>query len=144
MENTIDYSGAPRGFALCSSTVCVKADSCLRHLAFEAASHDEPFLHMVNPYLAEQSPQGCKHFVETKKVRYARGFMQLVRTMPVGVAPTFRSTLFSLFGRKKYYRYRKGDILISPEVQARIVATVNRLGIQVEDCFDAYEERFNW
>lgn len=144
MENTIDYSGAPNGFALCSSTVCGKADCCLRRLAFEAASHEKPFFYMVNPYLAEQSTKGCKHFTEAKKVRYARGFVKLTRVLPVGVASTFRNNLISFFGRKKYYHYRRGLKLIPPTAQAHIVDTVKQLGVQVDDCFDSYEEYLNW
>lgn len=117
MENTLDYSGAPHGFALCSSTVCGKADSCLRHLAFKASSPEEPFLRMVNPYLAEQSTQGCKHFAEARKKRFARGFMKLARVMPVGVATTFRSNLIFAFGRKKFYHIARATFLSRPKIK---------------------------
>ena len=48
------------------------------------------------------------------------------------------------FGRKVYYQIRKGERLIHPDEQQLIVSLVKSLGVEFADCFDAYEEAYDW
>ena len=73
-----------------------------------------------------------------------RGFVKLMRTLPRAKAEELRSMLVEQFGLYNYYRYRRGEFLMTPEIQERITRIASELGIGTPLVFDSIEERTHW
>ena len=86
----------------------------------------------------------CNKYLSNTPVRYARGFINLTKSLTVATADRFRNRMIGQFGRKVYYQIRKGERLIHPDEQQLIVSLVKSLGVEFADCFDAYEEAYDW
>ena len=125
---TFDYSQVPYGFGLCASADCPKASTCLRHIALEHAPVKYPFLPTLTP----------------QKLQAMKGKCELLNSLMVSVSDTFRCRLISHFGRKNYYLARKGDWLIKPADQQYIIRLAKECGLQLDDYFDDYVDRYNW
>ncbi len=142
---TIDFSQVPYGFGMCASDSCSKTSTCLRHIALENAPVEYAFLPTLTPNkLAAISGESCEYYCSSEKVHYAKGFTQTLNLLSVGVASTFRWQLISYFGRKNFYLARKGELLLTPDEQQFVVQQARELGLQCDDYFDAYEDRYNW
>ena len=54
------------------------------------------------------------------------------------------SHLMSYFGRRTYYRIRKGERLLTPSEQQRILNILKNCGATHLQNFDAYVEDYDW
>lgn len=52
--------------------------------------------------------------------------------------------LMSYLGRRTYYRSRKGERLLSPSEQQRILNILKSCGVTAPQEFDAYVEDYDW
>lgn len=59
-------------------------------------------------------------------------------------AVAVKRKLIDFFGRTKYYRYSRGDKLISPEEQSNIKAIFVANGLSDEIEFDQYIEQYHF
>ena len=91
-----------------------------------------------------QTEGDCPYYRSTEKVRYARGFVRMIRSLPVNVSEAVAQRLIARFGRNAYYDMRKGKRAIAPAEQEIILAVVAECGAQQEFLFDAYEEKHAW
>lgn len=143
MKN-FDYLQAPYGFGLCASADCLKASTCLRHIALEHASAEFPFLPTLTPQKLAAMKGNCEYYRPNTVVRYARGFVRTANLLTVSAADTFRWRLIAYFGRKNYYLARKGERLINPEEQNYIINQAKQLGVQLDEYFDKYIDGYSW
>ena len=67
-----------------------------------------------------------------------------MNSLTVSVSGTFRWRLISHLGRKNYYLARKGDWVIKPADQQYIIRLAKECGLQLDDYFDDYVDRYNW
>ena len=65
-------------------------------------------------------------------------------TLPHKIHNLAITYLQGMFNGRNYYRVRKGERLLSPEEQERVLNLLNRLGAQGPFEFDAYIEDYNW
>lgn len=79
-----------------------------------------------------------------EKVRYARGFVRMVRTLPVNISEMVMHKLIARFGRNGYYDMRKGKLAIAPAEQEIIRIVVAECDAQQEAEFDGYEMGYQW
>ena len=79
-----------------------------------------------------------------EKVQYARGFVRMVRTLPVNISEMVMHKLIAHFGRNGYYDMRKGKLAIAPAEQEVIRTVVAECGAQQEVEFDSYEMDYQW
>ena len=86
----------------------------------------------------------CPCYTDSTPVAYARGFVKLMRTLPRAKAEELRSMLVEQFGLYNYYRYRRGEFLMTPEIQETITRIASELGIDTPLVFDGKEERTYW
>lgn len=86
----------------------------------------------------------CPCYTDSTPAVYARGFVKLMRTLPRAKAEELRSMLVEQFGLYNYYRYRRGEFLMTPEIQERITRIASELGIGTPLVFDSIEERTHW
>lgn len=64
--------------------------------------------------------------------------------MSVNQSKSVIVSLISLFGQRTYYRVRKGERLLSPVEQQRVLNVLKRHGVPLPQEFDAYIEEYDW
>ena len=132
----------PNNYTLCTQSDCPKAATCLRHVATKMMPAEVKTWQIVSPAYLAQTEGECPMFRSAKKVMYARGFVRMIRSLPVNVSETVAHKLISRFGRNAYYDMRKGKRAIAPDEQEIICAVVAECGAQQEVTFDSYEEGY--
>ena len=134
----------PNNYTLCIKGDCPKAANCLRHAAVTMMPAEVERWQIVSPAYLAQMEGECPHYRSAEKVQYARGFVRMIRTLPVNISEMVAHKLIARFGRNAYYDMRKGKRVISPTEQEVIIAVVAECGAQQEVVFDSYEENFQW
>ena len=134
----------PNEYALCTQNDCPKAATCLRHAAVAMMPSDVRTWRIVSPAYLAQTEGECPYYRSTEKVVYARGFVRMIRSLPVSISETVAKKLITRFGRNAYYDMRKGKRAIAPAEQEIILTVVAECGAQQEFLFDAYEEMYSW
>ena len=131
-------------YTLCIKGDCPKAAMCLRYKATLMIPADVMKWSILSPaYLAKIEGE-CPHYRSAGKVKYARGFVRMIRTLPVNISEMVAQKLIARFGRNAYYDMRKGKRAIAPAEQEIILTVVAECGAQQEVVFDSYEEGYQW
>jgi len=78
------------------------------------------------------------------KQAYARGVIGMRERMPYRQMQEAASRLLNHFGRRTYYRVRKGERPLSPNEQKNILNILEQCGIGDPGKFDAYFETYDW
>ena len=134
----------PNNYTLCIKGDCSKASNCLRHVAVAMMPAEVERWQIVSPAYLAQMEGECPMYRSAEKVQYARGFVRMVRTLPVNVAEMVMHKLIARFGRNGYYDMRKGKRPIAPADQEVIRTVVAECGAQQEVEFDDYEMDYQW
>ncbi len=139
----LDYSEVPAYFAHCAAD-CPQASACLRRLAYDELPADKSFVLMVVPRLLTPSAGACKFFLSSERARYARGFIKMASTLQMARAKDFRDRLIASLGRKKYYKARKGEYVLTPKEQQQVLSLLRSMGANTDIGFDGYTYRHVW
>ena len=131
-------------YTLCIKGDCPKAAMCLRYKATQMMPAEVQKWSILSPAYLAQIENECPHYRSAEKVQYARGFVRMIRTLPVNIAEMVAHKLIARFGRNAYYDMRKGKRTIAPAEQEIIRTVVTECGAQQEVVFDSYEENFQW
>lgn len=142
--NTQMNEKVPTNYTLCIKGDCPKAATCLRHRATQMMQADVQRWSILSPAYLVQIEGECPHYRSDEKVQCARGFVRMIRTLPVNISEMVAHTLIARFGRNTYYDMRKGKRAIAPAEQEIILAVVAECGAQQEVVFDSYEENYQW
>ena len=134
----------PANYTLCTKSDCPKATMCLRYKATQMMPAEVHAWNILSPVHLEQIEGDCPHYRLAEKVQYARGFVHMVRTLPVNISEMVAHKLIACFGRNAYYDMRKGKRAIAPAEQGIICTVVSECGAQQEVVFDSYEANFQW
>ncbi|MBQ8968190.1 MAG: hypothetical protein IJ064_00445 [Bacteroidaceae bacterium] len=129
------YEDVPALWAVCPNGDCPRAHECLRHHAYTLAPKTEKQHLSVLPQAWQEGP--CTEFAEDRPQRLAWGMTRLFRGIPEWKATAIRHELYDLFGAERtYYRYRRGEYVITPEVQQQIADLFARHGITAPRQYD--------
>ena len=134
----------PTNYMLCIKSDCPKAATCLRYKATQMMPTEVKTWSILSPAYLAQMKGECPHYRLAEKVRYARGFVRMIRTLPVNISEMVAQKLIARFGRNAYYDMRKGKRTIAPTEQEVIRTVVAECGALQEVVFDSYEENFQW
>ena len=134
----------PVNYTLCIKRDCPKAAMCLRYKATLMIPAEVHTWSILSPAYLAQTEGECPHYRSAEKVRYARGFVRMIRTLPVNISEMVAQKLIARFGRNAYYDMRKGKRAIAPAEQEIILTVVAECGAQQEVVFDSYEEDYQW
>ena len=134
----------PTNYTLCIKGDCPKAANCLRHVAVAMMPAEVQRWSIVSPAYLAQMEGECPMYRSAEKVRYARGFVRMVRTLPVNISEMVMHKLIARFGRNGYYDMRKGKLAIAPAEQEIIRIVVAECDAQQEVEFDGYEMGYQW
>ena len=144
-QKTPQTSGeVPTSYTLCIKGDCPKAAMCLRYKATQMMPGEVQKWSILSPAYLAQIEGECPHYRSAEKVQYARGFVRMIRTLPVNISEMVAQKLIARFGRNAYYDMRKGKRAIAPAEQEVIRTVVAECGALQEVVFDAYEENFQW
>ena len=144
MTTTKTSGEVPTSYTLCIKGDCPKAAMCLRYKATQMMPAEVQKWSIFSPAYLAQMKGECPHYRSAEKVQYARGFVRMIRTLPVNISEMVAHKLIARFGRNAYYDMRKGKRAIAPTEQEVIIAVVAECGAQQEVVFDSYEENFQW
>ena len=144
MDKGIDLEQMPQNYLMCTHASCTKCHKCLRYAAYESLPDTETTFRIVSPkYLAVQT-DGCPYFRSSAKVHYAKGFIGILESLPVKVWKSVVYKLQFLYNRRTFYRYRKGEKLLPPKEQERILSLIRQNGVENIPDFDAYIDDYAW
>ena len=76
----------PNNYTLCITGDCPKASNCLRHAAVSMMPTEVQKWSIISPAYLAQMEGECPHYRSAEKVQYARGFVRMMRTLPVNVS----------------------------------------------------------
>ncbi|WP_288837980.1 DUF6078 family protein [uncultured Bacteroides sp.] len=144
MKENINYTQIPFDYALCLDHECPKAANCLRQLSAQSMPADKDYWNIVSPKRLAALKGDCPFFRTCEKVRYAKGFMNLLDNLPYNKRRTVISCLIAHFGQRTYYRIRKGERLLSPDEQRTVLNIIGQPEANIESAFDAYVEGYAW
>lgn len=144
-QKTPQTSGeVPTSYTLCIKSDCPKAAMCLHYKATQMIPADVMKWSILSPAYLAQTEGECPHYRSAEKVKYARGFVRMIRTLPVNISEMVAQKLIARFGRNAYYDMRKGKRAIAPAEQEIILSVVAECGAPQEVVFDSYEEGYQW
>ena len=144
MATTKTSVEVPVNYTLCIKNDCPKAAVCLHYKATQMMQADVQTWSILSPAYLAQIEGECPHYRSAEKVQYARGFVRMIRTLPVNISEMVAHKLIARFGRNAYYDMRKGKRPIAPADQEIICTVVSECGAQQEVEFDSYEENYQW
>ena len=144
MKEKLDFEKVPYQYAMCLNRQCPQAETCLRQLAEQCVPADLQHWVIISPKLLATVKGDCPHYRPSAKVRYAKGFIKALENRPYKQLQAAISTLMGYFGRRTYYRSRKGERLLTPSEQQHVVNIFTKYGAATPIEFDAYEEDYDW
>lgn len=141
----------PYNYAHCYATPrqCAQSNRCLRSHAArmneELVKPKEAVLCITSGYVERVAAgEACAHFRSDALLRHARGMKTLFDVVPKVKYATVRRQVMSCFSSERLFYYaQKGNQLISPKEQLRIVSVFKRAGL-AEPSFDEYELYPDW
>lgn len=144
MEEKIDFAKVPYQYAMCLDQQCPKANTCLRQLTEQSVPETSEYWVIISPKLLDTIKGNCPYYRSNTKVRYAKGFIELLENLPHKQMQIVILHLMSYLGRRTYYRSRKGERLLSPNEQRQILSILKNCGVTTPQEFDAYVEDYDW
>lgn len=128
--------------AYCFNDSCPKAKNCFRHMAvkFKKATHQ-----MGNAVFPDALQDGkCKYFIRPRIIKAAWGFTPLYNEVKHGDVISMRGKVIGLLGGKtSYYRYHRGEKLLTPELQNAIYEVFKASGYG-KPTFKHYKETIDF
>ena len=138
------FSHKAPNYLLCFINECPRRATCLRWLVGQELQSNEYNILSVNPMHPEVKANKCALYREKKHVRYAKGMMhfydEMTRSQEIGI----KHRLIVHYGRRQYYEYRRGERLISPEMQAFIGQVCKEHGYTKELRYDGWQDNYAW
>jgi hypothetical protein len=138
------FSHKAPNYLLCFINECPRRATCLRWLVGQELQSNDYIILSVNPMHPEVKANKCALYREKKHVRYAKGMMhfydEMTRSQEIGI----KHRLIVHYGRRQYYEYRRGERLISPEMQAFIGQVCKEHGYTKEPHYDGWQDDYAW
>lgn len=144
MKEEHNLTEVPHNYPVCLNCQCSQALTCLRRIVEQEIPDSVEFLVVINPKHQATLNGDCPYYRSNIKVRYAKGFINILENLPHKQMQDVISLLVSRFSQRTYYRIRKGERLLSPYEQQEILNILKRCGITSTQEFDAYVENYQW
>lgn len=144
MKEKIKASDIPHTYLLCMKQDCPKAANCLRRIAEQEMGDDVQQWSIISPKFQKKQTGECRYFRPANKQVYALGFIGILERLPYKQMQEATFRLQSCFGRRTYYRMRKGERPLSPREQKNVLNLLKQCGIDAPGKFDAYFETYDW
>lgn len=128
----------PSGYPLCFNGECTKKEHCMHYQARLLMDETRHSGSAVYP-TAWQNGE-CGEFREKRLVKKAWGFAHLYDSIPQRQRADAREAVHSVFGSGNgpYYRAHHGEIMLSPEMQEKIIGALGGFCSKEDVKFDHY------
>jgi hypothetical protein len=147
MENNniqIDYRNLTAGYQLCFNENCKVKEQCLRYKARLHPFEGRKWGPVIYPTI-ELTENGCRFFKTGEPRLMAWGFEKLFEDMKVKDTKKVREKLKDyLGGHGTYYRYTKGERMLTPEQQESVLNIFRSLGYVNDLSFDHYVYQYDF
>ena len=144
MERDFEFKDVPTGYQLCFNHQCPMHESCLRWKAAQKVPVSLKWGPAVYPTSLE-ADGSCTFFHKAEPIRMAYGFSKLFYNVLERQVYGLRLGLREYLGGKTpYYRYNRGEKLLTPEQQAWILNHFQKAGYTKGLEFDGYVTTFDF
>jgi len=134
---SIEFSEVPSRWQLCFCDGCPRHSECLRYAVGQIVPSDLTWGPAIYPTAYQNG--SCKHFKEVRIVRDACGFKHLFSEVKQKDDTPLREQLKKyLGGHGTYYRYDRGERLLTPEQQQWIIRLFESYGYKDNLTFEHY------
>lgn len=144
MEKKNDFMKIPQEFTVCVHDRCPRSETCLRRVAERELPASVVAPKIIRLSLLVGAEEDCPYFRPCRKAVYAKGFIRMLDALPHRQSLQVTSYLVDHFGRRTYYRARKGERLLSPAEQEVFRAILKRCGVALPQEFDTQYETYDW
>lgn len=144
MEEEPNLTEVPHDYPLCLNRQCPKASTCLRQLVEQEVADDVRFWTVISPKHLATLSGDCPYYRSSAKVRFAKGFMNILNNMPHKQMTEAIYLLINHFSQRTYYRIRKGERLLKPAEQKEVMNILRNCGVTGNPDFDSYVEAIEW
>lgn len=131
-------------YLVCHIERCPLRDHCLRWLVGRYADSRPLAVNSVNPLHPQVATQECPLYRENRIEVHAKGMVHFYDDMPKRKEANIRDRLIGMYNRRKYYEYRNGVRLITPEMQQDILRVCQESGWTAPPRYDGSEEDYVW
>jgi len=131
-------------YLVCFIEGCPLHHECLRWLVGQYTDTKLISQISINPLNPKMGREDCEMFRKNQRVVMKRGLTHLYDDMPARIEKRIRQLLIQFWGRKKYFETRKGERLITPEMQDDVVDACRHHGWAGPIVFDGEEEDWIW
>ena len=143
LTQPFNFSDVPASMALCFCEECPRHDDCLRYLAGQYAPVSLTFGPAVYPAACQSGD--CPHFKEVRVIQGMYGFSKLFSEVRHQDYRRLRDEVKAyLGGHSNYYRYHRGERMLTPEQQQAIKAMFQARGYDHSLTFDGYREQIDF
>lgn len=134
-----DYSETPKTWTNCFNENCPLKTDCLHYITGEKIPDGMTFGYAVYPHALHDGQ--CNYYKCCQFTHEAWGFEGLLKNVHYQNVARIRTEIKNyLGGHSTYYRYNKGERLLSPEQQQHIIAIFNKYGYKENLAFDGYKD----
>ena len=142
MENNNLFKEITDSYTVCFAENCTKRECCMRYIAYRRLPDDTKRHSCVLPKVWDE-PQ-CSEFVEFKIEHKAWGLKRMFDRVVQADAVRMKSQVMKyLGGHTAYYRYYRGEKLLSEEQQEWIANLFRQKGYSADNLFEHYVDRYN-
>ena len=131
-------------YLVCFIDSCPLHEQCLRWLVGQYADTTLLAINAINPHNPQMGGDQCIMYRQNQRVVMKRGLTHLYLDMPGRVEYRVRQLLILMWGRKKYFEARKGERLITPEMQEDVEAACRHHGWTGPVVYDGEVEDWLW
>lgn len=82
MKEEISFTQVPFDYPLCLNGQCPKAATCLRQLAMQSMPTEKDYWKIISPKRLATVKGECPFYRSSQKARYAKGFMNMLNSLP--------------------------------------------------------------
>lgn len=131
-------------YLVCYNEACLLSAECLRRKLASYVPNTRCTVECVNPdYVAAQQGQ-CVYYRPSAPVAMHKGLTRFYDQIPERIARSIRRTLVYDFGNSNYYRYRNGELTITPDIEKRIKKVCLQNGWTADLVFDEELYDYDW
>lgn len=139
-----EFKDVPAGYQICFNAECPMREACLRWKAGQKVTAEKKWGPAIYP-TALEADGTCQYFHKMEPKRMAWGFDQLFYNVLARDDKSLRTDLKKYLGGKTpYYRYHRGDKLLTPEQQAWIIRRFESAGYTKDLEFDGYVTTYDF
>ncbi len=131
-------------YLVCYYEPCKLKEHCLHWLAGPYVPETDMMQTCVNVTNKAVRAGLCPLYKPDVPVVMKRGFRHLYDDMPRRVATAIRAELDARYGHTTYYKYRNGELPVTPGMQEQIAAVCREHGWLAEPVYDETTEEYDW